>query len=37
MIHRFFESHPVLWRTVITVVVLSMLVISSGAPRGYGG
>ena len=37
MIHRFIETHPILSRTVITVVVLAMLVISAGAPRGYGG
>lgn len=37
MIRKFIEVHPILWRTVVTVVVLSMLVLSSGAPRGYGG
>lgn len=37
MLRKFIDTHPVLVRSLITLIVLSMLVISAGAPRGYGG
>lgn len=37
MFRNFIDTHPVLVRMIITVGILAMLVISAGAPRGYGG